>query len=257
MRVLLLALFYAVASACAENSANRLTALDEFCDIYYPNQNYPKLTTPQWVGEPGVDAVLVFAIDDMRDYAKYEAYLRPILDRLKQVDGRAPVSIMSCTINPQEAHLQRWLQEGVNLEVHTIDHPCPILDKGDFAAAKSTYDRCVDLFFSVANNHPVGFRTPCMDGINSASPRLYSEIFLGTTTNGNFLTCGSSVGVLFNDEDPELPKELLVDADGKPRFAKHLPPGWVNYIKNYPYPYPAGNRFWELTFSIPDDYQAS
>src|SRR5436190_2069505 len=96
-----------------------------------------------------------------------------------------------------------------------------------------------------------------MDGINSASPRLYSEILMGTTTNGHFLACGSSVGVLFTEEDRELPKDLLVDGDGKARFAKHVRNGWINYIKNYPYPYVVGNRFWELTFSIPDDYEAS
>ena len=81
----------------------------------------------------------------MRGHEKWEAYLRPILDRLKKIDGRAPVSIMTCQIDPDDPHLQTWLKEGVSLEMHTIDHPCPILGKGDFAAAKATYDRCVDL----------------------------------------------------------------------------------------------------------------
>ena len=52
-------------------------------------------STPQWVGEPDVDAVVVLAIDDMRDPKKYETFLRPILNRLKKIDGRAPVSIMT------------------------------------------------------------------------------------------------------------------------------------------------------------------
>jgi putative membrane-bound dehydrogenase-like protein len=257
MRVLFLLALCLACSACADNSASRTSLIDDFSDLNYPDHTYPKLTTPQWVGEKGVDAVLVLAIDDMREPPKYESYLRPILDRLKAVDGRAPLSIMTCNVNPQDPQLQKWLQEGLSLEVHTVDHPCPILDKGNFGAAKMTYDRCVDLLFSIPNNRPVGFRTPCMDGINSASPRLYSEILMRTTTNGNFLTCGSSVGILFDEDDPELPKDLLTDQNGKPRFAKHLPPGWVNYIKNYPYPYVVGSRFWELTFSIPDDYQAS
>ena len=55
---------------------------------YYPHRDFPKLITPQWVGEPGVEAVVVLAIDDMRDPARYEAYLRPILNRLKAIDGR-------------------------------------------------------------------------------------------------------------------------------------------------------------------------
>lgn len=66
---------------------NRLAYLDGH-DIYYPHTKFPKLITPQWVGEDGVDAVVILAIDDMRDTAKYESYLRPILQRLKQIDGR-------------------------------------------------------------------------------------------------------------------------------------------------------------------------
>ena len=46
---------------------NRLAHLDE-CDPYYPHRTFPKLVTPQWVGEPGVDAVVVLAIDDMRGH---------------------------------------------------------------------------------------------------------------------------------------------------------------------------------------------
>ena len=64
-------------------------------DPYYVSRTFPKLITPQWVGEEGVEAVVILAIDDMRDPAKYEAFLRPILDRLKKIDGRAPVSIMT------------------------------------------------------------------------------------------------------------------------------------------------------------------
>ena len=28
--------------------------LDEFCNPYYPHQKFPRLTTPQWIGEPGI-----------------------------------------------------------------------------------------------------------------------------------------------------------------------------------------------------------
>src|SRR5438552_17810790 len=71
---------------------NRLTYLDGN-DPYYVSRTFPKLITPQWVGEDGVEAVVILAIDDMREPAKYEQVLRPILNRLKQIDGRAPVSI--------------------------------------------------------------------------------------------------------------------------------------------------------------------
>src|SRR5688572_3537620 len=114
-----------VTAAVHAADANRLAYLDEL-NPYYPHRTFPKLTTPQWVGEDGVEAVVVLAIDDMRDHAKYEQFLRPILNRLKQIDGRAPVSIMTNVINHEEPHLQRLLKEGVNLDTHTIDHPCPL-----------------------------------------------------------------------------------------------------------------------------------
>ena len=83
---------------------NRLTYLDR-ADPYYVGRTFPKLVTPQWVGEPGVEAVVVLAIDDMRAPDGYEKFLRPILNRLKKIDGRAPVSIMTCTVDPKHAQL--------------------------------------------------------------------------------------------------------------------------------------------------------
>ena len=121
--------------AAVAGDGNRLAYLDE-SDLYYPNRSFPKLITPQWVGEDGVEAVVVLAIDDMRGHEKWEKFLRPILERLKKIDGRAPVSIMTCTIDPNHPHLQTWLKEGVSLECHTVDHPCPHLQGGDFAKAK-------------------------------------------------------------------------------------------------------------------------
>jgi hypothetical protein len=78
--------------------------LDEV-NPYYPHRDFPKLITPRWVGEPGVETVVVLAIDDLRDPARYEAYLRPILNRLKAIDGRAPVSIMTNQVNPKDPQL--------------------------------------------------------------------------------------------------------------------------------------------------------
>src|SRR5436190_6937281 len=95
MPVLLVALF-ALANAA---QAGPLIDLDARSP-YYPGLKHPKLITPQWVGEEGVDAVVILAVDDMRDHRKYETFLRPILERLKKIDGRAPVSIMTCTIDP-------------------------------------------------------------------------------------------------------------------------------------------------------------
>src|SRR5258706_2003998 len=77
---------------------NRLAYLDDPTNPFYPNLHFAKLITPQWVGEPGVEAVVVLAVDDMSETKKYEAFLRPILDRLKQIDGRASMSIMTCKV---------------------------------------------------------------------------------------------------------------------------------------------------------------
>src|SRR5258708_30452986 len=97
-----------------------------------------RLTTPQWIGEEGVEAAVIFSIDDWREPRKWEAYVRPVLERLKQIDGRAPFSIMCCQFAPEDPLFQTWLREGVSLEVHTLAHPCPLLGKADFAAAQQT-----------------------------------------------------------------------------------------------------------------------
>ena len=93
----------------------------------YHTLAFPKLTTPQWIGEPEVEAVVILSIDDLRDPKRYETFLRPILERLKQIDGRAPASILVNAVAPTNAALAPWLQEGVSLEVHTLAHPCPCL----------------------------------------------------------------------------------------------------------------------------------
>ncbi|QDT12110.1 PVC-type heme-binding CxxCH protein [Planctomycetes bacterium K23_9] len=235
---------------------NPLTYLDQYSDSYYPHTTFPKLTTPQWIGEPGVDAVVTLGIDDMRDTAKYEAYIRPILERLKQIDGRAALSIMPCKVAPDDPQLQSWLDEGVSIETHTTDHPCPCLQGGDFAKAKATYDSCVDTMFSIPGNHPVAFRFPCMDSLNTPSPRAFAEIINQKTPAGNFLQASTSVVCVLNSSDPQLPKSLTLNTDGGERFERYIPfPSFVNKIQNYPYPYPIGKLCWEFPCTIPDDWQ--
>ena len=65
---------------------DRLAHLDTN-NPYHVGLDSPKLITPQWVGEKGVEAVVILAIDDMRDTGRYEAFLRPVLQRLKKIDG--------------------------------------------------------------------------------------------------------------------------------------------------------------------------
>lgn len=234
---------------------NRLAYLGDL-DPYYPHAKFPKFITPQWVGERDVDAVVILAIDDMRDPKKYETFLRPILNRLKKIDGRAPVSIMTCDVEPKDAQVQTWLKEGLSIEVHTVDHPCPYFKPG-FEKAKDTYDRCVDRMNEIAENYPVAFRMPCCDSLNTPSPRHWAEIFNKTTAKGNFLTLDSSAFQVFTSADPELPRELVLD-DGKERFYKYLPMdrSFVNWIENYPYPYVIGRYCWQFPCMTPSDWQA-
>ena len=246
----------ALTANTAAGEANRLTYLDG-TDPYYVDRDFARLVTPQWVGEDGVDAVVVLSIDDMRGHEKWEAYLRPILDRLKQIDGRAPVSIMTCEVPPDEPHLQKWLTEGLSLEVHTVDHPCPLLKDGDFSKARSTYERCVDLMTSIDGNHPVAFRTPCCDSLNTLSPRFLTEIFNRRTAAGNFLAIDSSVFNVLTPNDPAIPRELVQDSGGDSRFRKYLPfSSFVNTIEDYPYPYVIGGNCWELPCAVPSDWEA-
>ena len=236
---------------------NRLTYLDEFCDPYYVGRDFPKLVTPQWVGEEGVEAVIVLSIDDMRGHQKWEAYLRPVIDRLQKIDRRAPVSIFTCQVNPLEPHLQKWLDEGLSLEVHTIDHPCPCLQGGDFPKAAKTYHDCVDLLAQVPNSRPVAFRMPCCDSRNTPSPRFWTEIFNKQSSKGNFLRIDSSVFNITTPDDKFLPRDLVVGSDGKSRFRRYLPfESFVNTIENYPYPYVIARRCWQFPCVVPSDWSA-
>ena len=243
------------------DDGNRLTYLDGFCDPYYPTHETPKLVTPQWVGEPGVELVMLLAIDDMSSHEKYENYLRPVLERLKAIDGRAPVSIMSNRPDPKEPHLQKWLGEGLTFEAHTFTHPCPLLKSGDFAKAADDYHSCIDRLATIPNWQPVAFRMTCYDSINNSNPRFYSEIFNQTTPGGHWLNLSSSMSMLFTEGDPDQPAGYATDPDGKPRFTKYTFAGrkgertWINYIENYPYPYVIGKLCWEIPSEVPDDWQ--
>lgn len=226
-------------------------------DPYAPHLHYPKLITPQWVGEAGVECVVTLGIDDMRDPAKYEQYLRPILTRLQAIDGRAPVSIMTCQVGRDDPQVQRWLAEGLNLECHTVDHPCPCLQGGDFAKARSTYERCVDLMHDIPGNHPVAFRMPCCDSLNTPSPRFWAEVFEQTTARGRFLQIDSSVFNIITTRDPDLPADITRDASGGERFRRYVPfASFVNTIEDYPYPYVIGRLCWEFPCVVPSDWSA-
>ena len=56
-RCILVAMTLTIAAQIAAADGNRLAYLDEVCDPYYVNGDFPKLTTPQWFGEENVDTV--------------------------------------------------------------------------------------------------------------------------------------------------------------------------------------------------------
>ncbi len=277
-------------------NANRLAYLDED-DPFYPHRDFPKLTTPQWVGEPGVEAVVILAIDDMRESKKYETFLRPVLDRLKRMDGRAPVSIFANIVTTNDTpQLQSWLAEGLSLEVHTLTHPCPLLQKGSFTNAWNTYHGCVDLLSKVPGNKPVAFRMPCCDSMNSPSPRFYAEIFNRVSPDGNFLQADSSVMCLLTDDflkrngvaPPQVGQRVPPDSPSKApaqavsesqkdrrdalsytdHFRKYFPAqtnaltkkslaNFGTYIEDYPYPYVINRTCWEFPAMVPSDWEAN
>ena len=252
-----LAIFFAFTlQGVSQSKANRLAYLDGE-DPFYVSLNFPKLTTPQWVGEEGVQAVVTLGIDDMRDHGRYESYCRPILERLKKIDGRAPLSIFCNSITPTESHLQQWLKEGVTIEVHTLSHPCPILGGRNFVPAKNTYHGGVDLLNNIPNNLPVAFRTPCCDSQNTPSPRVFSELLMRNNPAGQFLQMDTSVFNIFTAADKSLPGALLTDADGGAKFEKYVPfDSYVVTIENYPYPYAVGSQIWEMPCMVPSDWEA-
>lgn len=248
------------------NIGNRLSYLESFCDPYYPHVGTARLATPQWIGDAEVVAAIVLAIDDFRDSMPeekrpevYENYLRPILERLKKIDGRAPVSLMTTRIqHPDLPVYAQWLREGITLETHTADHPCPLLQKNDFPKAKATYETSVDLVGRVPGNRPVAFRMPCCDSMNSVSPRFFAEIFNRQTPEGRFVQADSSVFLLFSSEDPVLPRDRVLDEAGRQRFQKYIAEDrlMANYVQNYPYPWVIDRLCWEVPAVMPSDWEA-
>jgi putative membrane-bound dehydrogenase-like protein len=236
--------------SAAPPDANRFTSWDD-SSPFWPGPASARLVTPQWVGDATTEAVVVLAIDDMRDPDKYEAFLRPVLDRLKRIDGRAPVSIFTNTVDPRHPRLRTWLEEGLSLEVHTLAHPCPCLGKMSLEDAAATYHGGVDLLASVPGNRPVAFRMPCCDSMNSASPRFFAEIFPRPSPGGHTLAIDSSVFTLPPGE----------------RFAKYFPDrfrppiqkplgDYAGFIEDYPFPYVVNRVCWEFPCIVPSDWES-
>ena len=127
---------------------------------------------------------------------------------------------MCNAIHTAELWLQKWLSEGVTIEVDTLFHPNPILGNGNFQAAVDTFHGGVDLLNHIPGNRPVVFRTPCCDSMNTPSPRLFTEIFFKANKVGQFLKIDSSVFNVTNEADSMLPRELHFDSDDLEKFWK-------------------------------------
>ena len=255
----------------AESPGSRLTYLDQR-DPYYPHPSFPRLTTPMWVGEDGVDAVILLSIDDMgrvagNPYVKppeeFERYLAPIVERLQEIDGRGPVTIFTCNALPEDPSLQRMLDRGLSLECHSYQHRFPFFrtNKGRTAEealrfAQGDFALCVESLFRVRGNRPVAWRLPGCDAQNSNSPRFYAEVFPLRTSDGDFLSCDSSITTWFPLDKPGIAAVLRRDADGRRRFEKYphqIPQTkhFVNQVVDYPFPYVINHRIWELPVTIP------
>ncbi len=254
-----------VLAAAPSSAANRFSYLDE-SDPFHPTRASARFTTPQWIGEPGVEAVVILSIDDLRATDKYEAYLRPILERLKQIDGRAPFGIFCNACQVDDPRFQQWKKEGVSLEVHTLAHPCPLLSTNGFSAASNNVLGGLDLISRIPGNQPVAYRMPCCDSMNSASPRFFAELFPRRSPDGHRLAIDSSAMMRFTTNDPALPRSI-VTASGQDRFAKYFPvpaPGskpvslgaFAGFIEDYPYPYVIGRGCWEFPCAVPSDWEA-
>ncbi|HLX70897.1 MAG TPA: PVC-type heme-binding CxxCH protein, partial [Verrucomicrobiae bacterium] len=175
---------------------------------------------------------------------------------------------MTRSVPPDDPLLQKWLKEGLSLEVHTLGHPCPLFAKGDFQAAATNFYGCLDLLKQIPGNKPVAFRMPCCDSMDSTSPRFFAELFNRSSPNGNFLSIDSSIMDLLTSKDPTIPRELVVDSDGRERFQKYFPnatnaltkvsfSAFSTTIENYPYPYIVNRLCWEFPCVVPSDWEAS
>lgn len=280
--------FILVASAVnvvisGESVGNRFTYLEEN-DPYYPNADFPKLITPMWVGEDGVDAVVCLTIDDMcrlfpegerprglPTYARrpkhYYNFLKPVLERLRKIDGRAPVTAFCLQLDPDDKLVHHMQKIGMSMECHTWTHPVPLMRTiGDPppSAPTSLQPAINDTLKSLSNLSklpgpgPVAHRNPGCDARNTASPRMFAEIFPLRTPEGHFLRMDSSIFMVFADPGDGIPGEWLFHKDGRKRFEKFVhgipyTKTYRNYVVDYPYPFVINRTIWELPAAVPGD----
>lgn len=262
----------------AAGSGSRFAYLDEE-DPYYVAGDFPKLTTPMWIGEEGVDAAILLSIDDMcRPFPKgrpkglpvyarrprvYFDFLKPAIDRLREIDGRAPISVFCLQLARDDAIVREMLRLGLSMECHTFTHPVPLMRAGkepahSLALAREDFLRSVASLHGVIGSKPVAHRTPGCDARNTASPRFFTEVLPLKTKAGDFLRMDSSIFMAYTKPVDGTPREWFFHKNGRPRFGKFIDgipftKTFVNYVENYPYPYVINSQIWELPAAIPGD----
>ncbi|MGI9456606.1 MAG: PVC-type heme-binding CxxCH protein, partial [Aeoliella sp.] len=249
-----LANFAALATCTAEapaGVANRLNYLDDFCEPFYPQRELAKLTTPQWIGQSGVEAVVILTIEGSANDAALRAALAPIVDRLKTIDEGVPLTIFTESPPKVRTEWEAWCEAGLTFEPTLLHHDGPLLSEQGIDDARDLYKRCVEKFFQDARHLPTVFRPPGSARFNATSPRLHAECLSRSTARDNFIPISSSVGHLFTPDDSALPAHLVKDERGVARFEKHISPGYVTSIRDYPYPYVVGRLQWELPLMLP------
>lgn len=279
MRIPLLALLLLAGDAPAadERPGSRFAYLDER-DPYYPGLSTARLTTPMWIGEEGVEAVVQLSIDDMgrldpafrlTSYAKspqfYHRFLQPAIERLQRIDGRAPVTVYALQARSDDPWFQRMVQEGLSIEAHTFTHAVPFLRRDPSTMSEESLEWCIRDFTdcvaglaAALGTPPVAWRMPGCDARNTTSPRFYTEVFPRTTAAGHFLAMDSSIFTVLTSADPALPRELVLDDEGGERFGRFVTgipftKLYVNFVLNHPYPYVINGLLWELPAAMPGD----
>lgn len=265
-----------VSAAADDRVGSRFAYLDTL-DPYYPDLATAKLTTPMWVGEEGVDAVVQLSIDDMgrsnspfklmalaKSPPFYYQFLQPTIERLQKIDGRAPISIYTLQADRGDAWLQRMLQEGLSIEAHTFSHPVPYF-RTDPSGRGDSLEWCIRDFLDcvaglkvASGRSPVAWRMPGCDARNTTSPRFYTEVFPRRTGTGEFLAMDSSIFMVFTSADQTLPRDRVLDGEGRERFGRFVTgipftKQFVNTVINYPYPYVINGLLWELPPVMPGD----
>ena len=235
---------------------------------FYPNGDFPRLITPQWIGEPGVDAVIHLTVDgisqvkSLPDHALTPAacldFLEPAIRYLTAIDGRAPITLYALRVHPRDPTLKRLADAGIATESHTFTHPVPLLqtDKsgplgiGTLMKARGDFMGSLANLAAVPRINPSAFRAPAFDSRNVVSPRLFTDLLSARLPSGRYLSLDSSVTTWLTSADSDLGNRSV-------RYLANIPgcSRYVNVIRDYPYPYVVDGIFWELPVVVPTPAQ--